>query len=117
MRVLLQNLVANGIKFCPKDRQPVVKIATEVSADGTTCLTVTDNGIGIPSDQTEKIFETFTRLNNKRDFAGSGLGLAICRRIAELHQGTVKVKNSQPGVGSCFELQLPVQLSQPSHEI
>lgn len=117
LRVLLQNLVANGIKFCPKDRQPVVKIATEVSADGTTCLTVTDNGIGIPSDQTEKIFETFTRLNNKRDFAGSGLGLAICRRIAELHQGTVKVKNSQPGVGSCFELQLPVQLSQPSHEI
>jgi signal transduction histidine kinase len=117
LRILLQNLVANGIKFCPKDRQPVVKIATEVSADGTTCLTVTDNGIGIPSDQTEKIFETFTRLNNKRDFAGSGLGLAICRRIAELHQGTVKVKNSQPGVGSCFELQLPVHLSQPRHEI
>jgi signal transduction histidine kinase len=117
LRILLQNLVANGIKFCPKDRQPVVKIATEVSADGTTCLTVTDNGIGIPSDQTEKIFETFTRLNNKRDFAGSGLGLAICRRIAELHQGTVKVKSSQPGVGSCFELQLPVHLSQPRHEI
>jgi signal transduction histidine kinase len=117
LRILLQNLVANGIKFCPKGRQPVVKIATEVSADGTTCLTVTDNGIGIPSDQTEKIFETFTRLNNKRDFAGSGLGLAICRRIAELHQGTVKVKNSQPGVGSCFELQLPVHLSQPRHEI
>lgn len=117
LRILLQNLVANGIKFCPKDRQPVVKIATEVSADGTTCLMVTDNGIGIPSDQTEKIFETFTRLNNKRDFAGSGLGLAICRRIAELHQGTVKVKSSQPGLGSCFELQLPAHLSQPSQEI
>lgn len=117
LRILLQNLVANGIKFCPKDRQPVVKIATEVSADGTTCLRVMDNGIGIPSDQSEKIFETFTRLNNKRDFAGSGLGLAICRRIAELHQGTVKVKSSQPGVGSCFELQLPAHLSQPSHEI
>lgn len=117
LRILLQNLVANGIKFCPKDRQPVVKIATEVSADGTTCLRVMDNGIGIPSDQSEKIFETFTRLNNKRDFAGSGLGLAICRRIAELHQGTVKVKSSQPGVGSCFELQLPAHLSQSSHEI
>ncbi|HAX21753.1 MAG TPA: histidine kinase [Hydrogenophaga sp.] len=117
LRILLQNLVSNGIKFCPKGHQPVVNIATEVLANGTTCLRVSDNGIGIPSGQSERIFETFTRLNNKRDFAGSGLGLSICRRIADLHQGTVQVISSQPGEGSCFELKLPACPSEPSQEI
>ncbi len=106
LRILLQNLVANGIKFCPKDRKPVVRVTTAGGPNGTICLRVFDNGIGIPADQTEKIFELFTRLNNKREFAGSGLGLSICRRIAELHQGAIRV-SSQPGQGSCFELELP----------
>lgn len=112
LRIALQNLIANAIKFCPKDRPPVVKVDAEVLADGSTVVRVHDNGIGIPPEQTERIFEKFTRLHNKRDYAGSGLGLSICRRIAELHQGNIRV-SSQPGQGSCFELQLPPRL--PEH--
>jgi PAS domain S-box-containing protein len=114
LRVALQNLMANAIKFCPKDRCPVVRVDAQVLADGSTAVRVHDNGIGIPAEQTERIFEKFTRLNNKRDYAGSGLGLSICRRIAELHQGSIRV-SSQPGQGSCFELRLPVR--PPDHII
>ncbi len=105
LRILIQNLVANAIKFCPRDRLPVVRIETLARPDGRTSLRVLDNGIGIPEDQTERIFELFARLNNKRDFAGSGLGLSICRRIVDLHQGRIRVM-SQVGAGSCFEVEL-----------
>lgn len=106
LRILLQNLLANAIKFCPRDRAPVVTIDAMRASDGSTRLRVTDNGIGIAPAQTERIFEIFTRLHNKREFAGSGLGLSICRRIADLHGGRINVR-SQPGEGSCFELELP----------
>lgn len=115
LRVALQNLMANAIKFCPKDRTPVVRVDAQVLADGSTAVRVHDNGIGIPADQTERIFEKFTRLNNKRDYAGSGLGLSICRRIAELHQGSIRV-SSETGQGSCFELHLPVRQPDPTSD-
>jgi signal transduction histidine kinase len=90
----------------------VVKVDAQALADGSTVVRVHDNGIGIPPEQTERIFDKFTRLHNKRDYAGSGLGLSICRRIAELHQGNIRVI-SHPGQGSCFELQLPART--PEH--
>lgn len=113
LRILLQNLVANGVKFCPRGRSPVVRIDAEISTDGQTRVRVSDNGIGIAAEQTERIFEMFTRLNNKRDFAGSGLGLSICRRIAELHRGSISVL-SHPGEGSCFAVTLPNHPPEPS---
>lgn len=106
LRILLQNLVANAIKFCPRDRAPVVTIDAIQTDDGGTRLRVKDNGIGIPPEHTERIFEIFTRLHNKQEFPGSGLGLSICRRIADLHGGRIHVR-SQPGEGSSFELELP----------
>jgi len=112
LRILLQNLLTNAIKFCPRDRKPTVNIDARQAEDGRTHLRVTDNGIGIPPGQTERIFDIFTRLHNKRDFPGSGLGLSICRRIADLHAGRIHVR-SQPGQGSCFELELPGTLQRP----
>lgn len=105
LRVLLQNLVSNALKFCPRDRKPVVTVEG-VEQGATVSFRVTDNGIGIPPEQTIRIFEMFNRLNNKRDYAGTGLGLSICRRIANLHHGHIHV-SSEPGRGSCFELVLP----------
>lgn len=84
------------------------------ASDGSTRLRVTDNGIGIAPAQTERIFEIFTRLHNKREFAGSGLGLSICRRIADLHGGRIHVR-SQPGEGSSFELELPALTTAHPH--
>ena len=110
LRILLQNLVANAVKFCPRERAPVVTIDATPTDDGGTRLRVTDNGIGIPPEHTERIFDIFTRLHNKREFPGSGLGLSICRRIADLHGGRIHVR-SQPGEGSRFELELPA----PTH--
>jgi signal transduction histidine kinase len=107
LRVLMQNLVANALKFCPKDRKPVVQIGGRRDGDEW-LLSVADNGIGIPAEQIDHIFGMFTRLNSKKDFAGSGLGLSICRRIADLHHGRIGVQ-STPGEGSRFELALPAR--------
>lgn len=107
LRVLLQNLVSNAIKFCPPDRRPLVTVDAVITDPHCVHLRVSDNGIGIPEDQIGRIFDMFTRLNNKRDFAGSGLGLSICRRIADLHGGRIQV-SSQPGQGSQFDFELPV---------
>lgn len=110
LRVLMQNLVANALKFCPKDRKPVVAISGRQEGDQW-LLSVADNGIGIAADQIDHIFEMFTRLHNKKDFAGSGLGLSICRRIADLHHGRISVQ-SKLGEGSRFELALPARWPQ-----
>jgi len=72
---------------------------------GFLALRVTDNGIGIPAEQFERIFDLFKRLHTRKQYAGTGLGLSICRRIAELHGGGVTV-SSETGVGSCFTLTL-----------
>lgn len=113
LRILMQNLVSNALKFCPKDRTPIVTVEGRVQGEKA-YLSVSDNGIGIPEDQADRIFDMFTRLNNKRDFVGSGLGLSICRRIADLHQGNIRVR-SQLGEGSSFELELP--LVQPETQL
>ncbi len=106
LRILLQNLVSNAVKFCPSDRSPQVSISGERTAEEY-ILRVADNGIGIAPDQIDRIFKIFTRLNNRQEFPGSGLGLSICRRIADLHKGSIRVQ-SELDKGSCFELRLPL---------
>ena len=71
------------------------------------CLTVRDNGIGIAPDKLNAVFDIFKRLHDKRQYAGTGLGLSICRRIVQLHGGSISV-SSTPGEGSCFTLRLPL---------
>jgi PAS domain S-box-containing protein len=105
LRIALQNLVSNGLKFCRKGVPPVVTISAKVSEHGLE-LNVQDNGIGMREDQLDKIFDMFKRLHTRKEYDGSGLGLSICRRIAELHGGQVTV-TSDLGHGSCFTLALP----------
>jgi PAS domain S-box-containing protein len=105
LRIALQNLVSNGLKFCRKGVPPVVTISAKVSEHGLE-LNVQDNGIGMREDQLDKIFDMFKRLHTRKEYDGSGLGLSICRRIAELHGGKVTV-TSDLGHGSCFTLALP----------
>lgn len=105
LRILLQNLVSDGLKFSRKGTAPVVQI-TSSESDGHVHFQVCDNGIGIPADQTTKIFGIFTRLHSRKEFEGTGLGLSICQRIADLHAGRISV-TSEPGKGSCFTLHLP----------
>jgi signal transduction histidine kinase len=67
---------------------------------------VEDNGIGIPDEGREKIFHAFQKMHGKNEYDGSGIGLAICKRIVDIHKGTISF-SSQEGKGSTFSMSFP----------
>jgi two-component system OmpR family sensor kinase len=99
----LQNLLRNAMRYCEKR----IQIGVQVYASGCE-IWVDDDGIGIPDDERERIFEPFYRLDRSRDRAtgGFGLGLAISRRALEAQGGTLTVEASPLG-GARFRLWLP----------
>jgi two-component system sensor kinase FixL len=118
IRLLLQNLIGNALKFHRADEPPVVTIEARYvgnerrkpgrSYDDEKCLiTVVDNGIGFDEQYKERIFGIFQRLHPRDVYEGTGIGLAICRRIVEFHGGQITAQ-SVPGSGSTFEVLLPV---------
>lgn len=107
LRVVLQNLLENAIKYSEKgDRISIFLAADEDKA----VLTVKDSGIGIPKEEQEKIFEKFFRATNavKKESVGSGLGLYTTRRIVEKHNGSIEFE-SEEGKGSSFIVTLPLK--------
>lgn len=110
LRQLLQNLVANALKFRRKDRECEIDIRsnTHTNIDGKTFIGihVIDNGIGIEEGYLHEVFEPFRRLHTRDQFPGTGLGLAICKKIAERHNGTLAIESSTDQ-GSRFVLSLP----------
>ena len=103
---LLQNLVANALKF-RSDAAPVISVrSTQQGPDWV--ITVADNGIGVPKDRVEHIFEMFERLHSKDEFPGTGIGLAISRKIVERHGGRIWAEPNDGG-GTIFGFTLPVQ--------
>ena len=113
MRLLLQNLLSNALKF--RGPQPPL-IAVWAEVDASTCrLSVRDNGIGIDPKYHATIFQSLKRLHTREQYLGTGLGLAICNRVAERHGGEIHVASAL-GEGSVFTLSIPVQpISTPSH--
>ena len=105
LRLLFQNLISNAIKFAKPGTAPNITVSHQ-SQQEQWCIEICDNGIGIDQRNTTKIFQLFTRLNPSEQFAGTGIGLTHCKKIVELHQGTIKV-TSQLGEGSCFKILLP----------
>ena len=105
VRQLMQNLIANALKFTREGVTPQVHI-TAKSGGGKTEIQVIDNGIGIPEDEQERIFRMFERGGNHSRTNGQGVGLAFCRKIVDLHQGSLGVV-STPGRGSSFWFTLP----------
>jgi len=101
---ILTNLVTNALIYTPTDREPEIAISAE-SEDGKAVLRVQDNGIGIPTEQIDRVFEPFVRLPNAANAPGTGMGLAIAKKAAERLNGTVGA-DSTPGKGSCFWLKL-----------
>ena len=100
----LVNLLDNGIKYSNNDSKINVKVFEE---EGRLIMEVKDNGIGIPAEHMNRIFERFYRVDRSRsrEVGGTGLGLAIVRHIALLHNGTAEVE-SHAGEGSTFRLKL-----------
>lgn len=102
---LLQNLIANGIKFHHLKRSPQVKIfATQ--QDNTWLFTVRDNGIGIKPENSDRIFQMFQRLHSQQEYPGTGIGLATCKKIVEHHGGKIWVE-SEPGKRTSFFFTIP----------
>ncbi len=101
---LLQNLIANAIKF-HGDEPPKIHISAEESGDEW-IIGVSDEGIGIDPDHQEQIFRIFKRLHTREEYSGTGIGLAICKRIIDKHNGKIWVE-SELGKGSNFYFTIP----------
>jgi signal transduction histidine kinase len=100
---LFLNLLSNSLKF--SNTLPVIKITGE-KRDGHVLIRVADNGIGMATADTEKIFHPFIRLNGRSQYEGSGIGLSICKKIVDIHHGKISVE-STPGEGTTFLISLP----------
>lgn len=104
---ILDNLLNNAILYSPPAGMVQIRAA---GINGSVAITVTDQGVGIPVDMRERIFERLVRLDQPRLGypPGSGLGLYISRSLAERMNGSLVLASSTPGQGSTFELRLPV---------
>lgn len=137
LRTVLDNLLENAIKYSPEGGRvsitirPVVQpfhLAKEDSAQSSRHehstagasisrkmleICVTDNGLGIPVEHLERIFDRFHRVDMRltREVNGLGLGLTICKRIVELHGGVIWAENRPGGRGSAFYVLLPIEES------
>jgi len=110
LAMLWQNLIGNAVKFRHEDRAPRVEIGCERGTgdnQGHWIFSVTDNGIGIAPDFAEKVFVIFQRLHGRDAYTGTGIGLALCKKIVELHGGTIGVDTGSNS-GTRFWFNLPV---------
>lgn len=97
---LFQNLLGNAVKFRRPDVRPEIQVSARTH-DGGWRFQVRDNGIGIPPDQADGLFQLFRRLHGRDQYPGTGIGLATCKKIVERHGGRIWIE-SQPGPGTTF---------------
>lgn len=117
-RQLLQNLIANALKFVAPGRAPHITISCkrekgaalkhEALRSGNDYLhiRVADNGIGFEQEYSNKIFELFQRLHGRSEYPGTGIGLAIVKKIVENHNGIITAYGV-PGEGATFDIYIP----------
>lgn len=107
LQQILKNLLANAVKFTEHGK---VSLHVRAGGQGRIRFEVCDSGIGIAREQLDVIFEAFRQADGstRRRYGGTGLGLSISRDLAERMGGSIQV-DSEPGRGSCFILELPLQ--------
>ncbi|QHE20978.1 response regulator [Stenotrophomonas maltophilia] len=107
LQQILKNLLANAVKFTEHGK---VSLHVRAGGQGRIRFEVCDSGIGIAREQLQVIFEAFRQADGstRRRYGGTGLGLSISRDLAERMGGSIQV-DSEPGRGSCFILELPLQ--------
>lgn len=119
VRQLIVNLIGNSIKYRSPDRALSIRITATRTGEpdiaektGSTPrrflkISVTDNGIGFETGQSQKIFEIFQRLHRRDLYPGAGIGLAICRKVMDNHKGYI-VGLGMPGHGASFDCYFPI---------
>ena len=106
LKHVLSNLIDNANKYTEKGKIEVKLIRL----GGQALISIKDNGIGIPKDSIEKLFQKFHRAPNatKVNSSGTGLGLYVVKKIIETHKGRVWVESEGEGRGSTFYIELPL---------
>ncbi len=107
LRQLFINLVSNSLKYSKSDVPPEISVTAQRDHNDWV-VAVKDNGIGFDPEHNEKIFGLFERLHSRDEFPGTGIGLSICKKIAELHGGTISA-HSRKNEYSIFEVRFPVK--------
>ncbi|NUQ82533.1 MAG: hypothetical protein HUU10_13045 [Bacteroidetes bacterium] len=110
-RQLIQNLISNAVKY--SNPGGTIQVFTEADQNWSV-IRIIDQGIGIPKEAINRVFDRFYRVDNSRQRAtgGSGLGLSIVKRIVDLHNGTIRI-NSEEQVGTEVIIRLPVRPTEP----
>lgn len=105
LKQVFVNLLSNSIKY--SDENKTIKLYVEKEGNKIK-VTISDEGFGMTSDEVNKVFEKFYRVqtNRTKEISGTGLGLAIVKKIIDLHKGTIEV-SSTPNVGTTFNIYLP----------
>ena len=115
IKQILYNLLSNAIKFTPEAGAISVEAKLRQQAQDM-MVTVTDNGVGIPTEHIDKIWGEFYMVQGEHQKQkGTGLGLALVKRLVELHGGTITV-TSKEGKGSTFTFTVPLQAGQGKEE-
>lgn len=105
LKTLFRNLISNGFKYQPKDKEnhiPVVEISS-ILFDDSIVVSIADNGIGISDDYKEKLYQPFERYHNESEYKGTGLGLSICKKVLDKHGARIELARTSPK-GSVFNL-------------
>ena len=103
LRHVLTNLLSNAFKYSPADS--IVSFVVQTDEQGV-CFEIADEGIGIPEDEVEQLFEAFHRCSNASAIPGTGLGLAVVKKSVEVHRGTIEVESAE-GRGTRFAVRVP----------
>jgi CheY-like chemotaxis protein/two-component sensor histidine kinase len=104
---VISNLLNNATKYTPPGG--MIELAAHQS-DGLVIITITDNGLGIPPDRLEDVFDMFSQVNRRLDRSqgGLGIGLALVRTLVQMHGGSVQAHSAGPDQGSTFTVRLPL---------
>lgn len=106
LRMVFENLIDNASKYTPEGKS--IEVSIEQRSKGKIAVHINDEGVGIPKEDIDKLFEKFIRLDNPLSIAvgGTGLGLYWVKKIVNLHKGTISVE-SEPNVGTTFTVVIP----------
>lgn len=104
IKQLFYHLIDNAIKFHKKGTIPQIQISGEENDLGWS-FEIKDNGIGVPQNSHERIFELFQQLHPSDKYGGNGMGLAICKKIVDIHGGKISMESTE-GEGSLFKFRI-----------